>query len=199
MRITVADMADLLLFHHACGLTDGLRSFAARITDAGHTVHQPDLYDGATFTDLEAGVAHARELGFGRLVERGIASADGLPAGLVYAGFSLGVMPAQALAQNRPGARGALLLEACMPPSEFGGPWPDAVPLQVHGMDDDPFFAHEGDLEAARALVADGTDRELFVYPGDRHLFVDPSLPSYVPDAAALLLDRVLAFLGRAG
>lgn len=195
MRTTVADMADVLLFHHACGLTDGLRSFAARLADAGHVVHQPDLYDGVTFTSLEDGVAHAQALGFGALVERGVAAADGLPAGLVYAGFSLGGLPAQALAQNRPGARGALLVDACVPPSEVGGSWPDAVPLQVHGMDDDPFFAHEGDLAAARDLVAGAADRELFVYPGDRHLFADASLPSYDADAAALLLERALAFL----
>ena len=192
-------MAELILFHHACGLTEGLRAFAGHLTDAGHVVHTPDLYDGATFTDLEAGVAHARTLGFGALVERGIASADGLPDGLVLAGVSLGVMPAQALAQNRPGARGALLFEACVPPSEFGGDWPDGVPLQVHGMDDDPFFAHEGDLAVARALVDGGPDRELFLYPGDRHLFWDASLPSYDADAAALLLDRVLTFLAATG
>ena len=192
-------MADLLLFHHACGLTEGLQALAARVRDAGHAVRTPDLYDGATFTDLEAGIGHARGLGFGSLVERGVASADGLPDGLVYAGFSLGVLPAQALAQNRPGARGAFLVDACVPPSEFGGPWPDDVPLQVHGMDDDPFFAHEGDLAVARALVDGGPDRELFLYPGDRHLFWDPSLPSYDADAAALLLDRVLAFLAATG
>lgn len=196
-------MADLLLFHHACGLTEGLQALAARVRDAGHAVRTPDLYDGATFTDLEAGIGHARGLGFGSLVERGVASADGLPDGLVYAGFSLGVLPAQALAQNRPGARGAFLVDACVPPSEFGGPWPDDVPLQVHGMDDDPFFAHEGDLDAARALVEgapDGAaDRQLFCYPGDRHLFADPSLPSYDAGAAGLFEKRLLAFLAAHG
>ena len=199
MRTTVADMTDLVLFHPACGLTDGLRAFAATLTGAGHTVHTPDLYDGATFTDLDAGIAHAKGLGFGSLLERGVASAADLPQELVYAGVSLGVMAAQSLAQNRSGARGALLLEACVPPSELGGAWPDGVPVQVHGMDDDPFFAHEGDLDAARALVDGAADRELFVYPGDRHLFADPSLPSYDAAASALLTERVLGFLDRVG
>ena len=60
-----------------------------------------------------------------------------MPADVVYAGFSLGVLPAQALAQTRPGARGALLFHACVAPDEFGTPWPKAVPLQVHLMEAD--------------------------------------------------------------
>ena len=66
--------------------------------DAGHVVHAPDLYDGNTFDDLDDGVGYAKQVGFGKILERGTAAAEGLPDGLVYAGFSLGVMPAQALA-----------------------------------------------------------------------------------------------------
>ena len=189
-------MAEVLLFHHAQGQSPGFLAFADELREAGHTVHTPDLYDGRTFTTLDEGLAHAREIGFGKLVERGVAAADDLPAELVYAGFSLGVMPAQQLAQTRAGARGALLLEACAPTSEFGSGWPDAVPVQVHGMDADPFFAEEGgDLDAARALVKETEGAELFVYPGDQHLFTDSSLPSYDAEAAALVKQRVLAFL----
>jgi dienelactone hydrolase len=190
-------MAEVLLFHHAQGQTGGFLAFADRLRDAGHTVHTPDLYDGRTFATLDEGVAYAREIGFGQLLERGTAAAGDLPAELVYAGFSLGVMPAQRLAQTRAGATGALLLEACLPVSEFGESWPAGVPVQVHGMDGDPFFAAEGDLDAARALVEQADDAELFLYPGDQHLFADSSLPSYDEKAATLLTERVLAFLGR--
>lgn len=190
-------MAEVLLFHHAQGQTGGFLAFADRLRDAGHSVHTPDLYDGRTFATLDEGVAYAREIGFGQLLERGTAVAGDLPAELVYAGFSLGVMPAQRLAQTRAGATGALLLEACLPVSEFGESWPAGVPVQVHGMDGDPFFAAEGDLDAARALVEQADDAELFLYPGDQHLFADSSLPSYDEKAATLLTERVLAFLGR--
>ncbi len=284
-------MAEVLVFHHAQGLTPGVHDFAGRLRAAGHVVHAPDLYEGRVFADLEsgvaharqvgfdvitrraraaaaelpadlvyagfslgvvpaqelaqtrpgargallfhacvppaefggpwpqgvpvqihgmdrdeffagegdldAGVAHARQVGFGAIGERARTAAAALPAGLVYAGFSLGVVPAQELAQTRPGARGALLFHACVPPAEFGGPWPQGVPVQIHGMDGDDFFAAEGDLDAARALVAATPEAELFVYPGEAHLFADSSLPAYDAQAAGLLTDRVLGFLGR--
>jgi dienelactone hydrolase len=170
-------------------------AFADDLRAAGHTVHTPDLYDGEVFHDLEAGVAHAQQVGFGTLIERGVASADGLPLGLVYAGFSLGVLPAQALAQNRPGAAGALLFHATVPVTEFGAAWPDGVPVQIHAMEADPWFVGDGDIDAARALVAEADDAQLFLYPGDQHLFADSSLPSYDPSAAGLLRERVLGFL----
>jgi dienelactone hydrolase len=192
-------MADVVLFHHGQGLTGGVVAFADELRSSCHTVHTPDLYDGRTFGSLTAGLAYAAEIGFDHVRERAVSSVDGLPAGLVYAGISLGVMPAQQLAQTRPGARGALLLEACVPVSEFSDAWPDGVPAQVHGMDADPYFAgegdEEGDIDAARALVERARDAELFIYPGDRHLFTDCSLPSYDPAAAALVTKRVLAFL----
>ena len=188
-------MAEVLLFHHALGLTTGVRAFADQLSHAGHTVHTPDLFDGRTFDSIEAGVAHAGEVGFGTIIERGVQAADGLPPGLVYGGFSLGVLPAQKLAQTRPGARGALLFYSCVPVSEFGESWPAGVPVQVHGMDADPYFVDEGDIDAARALVASTADAELFLYPGDQHYFADSSLPSYDPLATALLMERVLAFL----
>jgi dienelactone hydrolase len=188
-------MAEVLLFHHAQGLTSGVRDFAGGLEWAGHTVHVPDLYEGRVFGDLESGVGHVREIGFGTVIERGRAAAQDLPADLVYAGFSLGVLPAQMLAQTRPGARGALFMESCIPVAEFGGVWPKGVPVQIHGMDRDPSFAGEGDLDAARELVGTAEDAELFLYPGDGHLFTDRSLPSYQEAPAALLTERVLAFL----
>lgn len=183
------------MFHHAHGLTDGLRAFADDLRAAGHTVHLPDLYEGGVFDELGAGVAHAQEVGFGTILERGLGAAEGLPDRLVYIGWSLGVMPAQQLAQTRPGAAGAVLIAACVPPSEFGGPWPDGVPVQIHGMDADEFFAGEGDLDAARDLVASTGSGELFLYAGDAHLFADPSLDVFDEAAAGVLTQRVLRFL----
>jgi len=188
------DMTDVLLFHHIQGLTPGVIAFADELRAAGHTVHTPDLFDGRTFESIEAGQGYLREVGFEKLGERAVAVADALPPNLVYAGFSLGVMPAQQLAQTRPGARGALLFHACAPVKEFGT-WPAGLPAQIHGMDADPFFADEGDLDAAHELVEQQDSVELFVYPGDQHLFADNSLASYVPGAAALLTRRTLDFL----
>ncbi len=192
----------MLLFHHAQGRTEGILAFADELRGAGHGVHTPDLFDGRTFATVEEGVAHAQEVGFDEIIERGVRSADDLPTDLVYAGFSLGVMPARQLAQTRSGARGALLFEACAPTSAFGGDWPAGVPVQVYGMENDPFFAGEGDVDAARALVEQARTSaraELIVLPGDRHLFADRSLPSFDPDAAAVLRKRVLEFLGDLG
>lgn len=188
-------MAEVLLFHHGQGQTAGFQSFADELRQAGHIVHTPDLYDGHTFKSLDEGLAYAGQIGFGKLLESGVRAADDLPHELVYAGFSLGVMPAQKLAQTRAGARGALLFESCLPTSEFGSSWPMDVPVQVHGMDADRFFAGEGDIDAARALVESTDHAELFVYPGGQHLFADSSLPSYDAAAAALLTRRVLEFL----
>ncbi|MCD2468924.1 MULTISPECIES: dienelactone hydrolase family protein [unclassified Streptomyces] len=188
-------MAEVLLFHHSLGLTEGVVAFAEELRRSGHTVHTPDLYEGRTFTDLEAGVGYAQEIGFGTLVARGERAAAELPDALVYAGFSLGVLPAQKLAQTRAGALGALLFSACVPVAEFGPAWPEGVPAQVHGMDSDPFFVDEGDLAAARALVADAADRRLFLYPGTAHLFAERGTPSFVPEAAALCLERAVCFL----
>ena len=192
-------MAEVLLFHHAQGLTDGVRAFADDLRAAGHTVHTPDLFDGQTFGSIDEGVAHAREIGFDNVLERGVRMADDLPEALVYAGMSLGEMVAQKLAQTRPGARGALLFYSCIPISgEWAfGPWPDGVPVQIHGMDADPIFVGEGDIDAAREIVDTVQNAELFLYPGDQHYFADSSLPSYDAEATALLTRRVLEFLAR--
>ena len=191
-------MAEVVLYHHVQGLTKGLQAFADELRRAGHTVHTPDLFDGRTFATMEEAFSFVREAG-DALDVRVDGAAEALPEGLVYAGISWGVRPAQRLAQTRAGARGALLYEACFPiTGEYAfGPWPNGVPVQVHGKEDDEFFAHEGDIDAARELVATvGPDRaELFVYPGDEHLFVDSSLPSYDADAAALVVQRTLHFL----
>jgi dienelactone hydrolase len=192
-------MAEVLLFHHALGLTPGIDAFANDLRAAGHTVHTPDLFEGRTFGTIDEGVAHASEVGFREVIERGARAADGLPSELVYAGFSLGVLPAQKLAQTRAGARGALLFYSSVPMSEFGTSWPEGVPVQIHGMDADPFFVDEGDIDAAREIVDSAEDAELFLYPGDQHYFADSTLPSYDESGTTLLKQRVLEFLQRVG
>ena len=187
-------MAEVLLFHHAQGQTAGFHAFADELRAAGHSVHAPDLFEGRTFGSIDEGMAYVHELGFGEIIDRGDRAANDLPDELVYAGFSLGVVPAQKLAQTRAGARGALLFYSCVPVSEFGT-WPAGVPVQIHGMDADPYFVDEGDIDAARELVAAADEGELFLYPGDQHYFADSSLPSYDASAATLLTQRVLAFL----
>jgi dienelactone hydrolase len=188
------EMADVLLFHHAQGQTKGFAAFADELRQAGHSVHTPDLYDGRTFATLDEGMAYAKQVGFTTIIERGVRAASELPRELVYGGFSLGVLPAQKLAQTRAGARGALLFCSCVPTSEFGT-WPPGVPVQIHAMDADPIFVGEGDLAAARELVESAEQAELFLYPGTQHYFADSSLPSYDEGAAALLTRRVLDFL----
>ena len=194
-------MAEVVLFHHVQGLTDGVRAFAEELRTDGHTVLTPDLFDGEVAASIEEGFALSQKIGDDTLTERAEQALAGLPEGLVYAGFSFGVMTAQRLAQTRPGARGALLYEACLPISgEWAvGPWPDGVPVQIHGMDQDQFFALEGDLDAAREIVDTvGPELgELFVYPGDTHLFTDSSLPSYDADATALVGQRSRQLLDR--
>ncbi|MDW9414383.1 dienelactone hydrolase [Sinorhizobium meliloti] len=192
-------MTEILLFHHAQGLTSGVRAFADDLRARGHTVHTPDLFDGRTFQSIDEGLAYIGEIGFDAMRERGVRVAAELPTELVYAGFSFGVLPAQKLAQTRPGARGALLFYSCLPISgEWAfGPWPDGVAVQIHGMDNDPIFVGEGDIDAAREIVEKVEESELFLYPGDQHYFADSSLPSYDANATALLTNRVLEFLDR--
>jgi dienelactone hydrolase len=186
-------MAEVLLYHHIQGLTDGVRAFADDLRQAGHTVHTPDLFDGRTFGSIEEGFGNARDQGLEAIRERGAAAADELRPELVYAGFSFGVTIAQRLAQTRPGARGALLMSSCIPVAEFGETWPEGVPVQIHGKEGDEFF--DEDLPAARELAGSTAATELFIYPGDQHLFADSSLDAYDPDAASLLVERVQAFL----
>ena len=196
-------MAEVVLFHHVQGLTDGMREFADGLRAGGHTVHTPDLVDGAQPATIDEGIALASGIGDEELAARANRAVTDLPAGLVYAGFSAGAAMAQRLAQTRPGARGALLYESCIPiTGEWAfGPWPDGLHVQIHGMDKDPFFALEGDIDAARELVETvGPElAELFVYPGDKHLFADSSLRSYDADSATLVIQRSRAFLDRVG
>lgn len=187
-------MAHVLLFHHVQGLTDGVRAFADQLRAAGHEVTTPDLFGGRTFPTIAEGVEYAESIGSAALTEAGVAAAAELPDDLVYAGFSMGVMPAQRLAQQRPGARGALFFHGAVPLGFFGDTWPAGVPLQVHLMKGDQWEDPQAVEEMARAAGG-----QLFLYDGDAHLFTDSSVPDYDPAAAALVMERTLAFLGELG
>jgi len=188
-------MADVVLFHHVCGATPGVHAFADGLRAGGHTVHVPDLFEGRVFDDFEEGLAFARTVPDEVVMARATSAIEDLPAELVYGGFSLGVMCAQTLASQRPGAAGGLLLHSAIDP-QWVGPWPDGVPAQIHAMEADPFFIEEGgDLEAAEAMVKAHDGVELFLYPGDGHLFTDSSLAEYDEEATALVTSRVLSFL----
>ena len=182
-------MAEVVVFHHALGLTDAVRRFADALRAAGHTVYTPDLYDGRTFHTIDDGMAHSEELGGPiTLVDRARAAVVSLPSGAVYIGFSLGVLSAQSLAQTRPGARGAVLCYSALPLGEWGdnwpATWPNGVRLQLHILDGDE------DFEIAQRLATTVSGAELFVYPGSEHYFVE-----HDAQAAALLMERVLDFL----
>jgi dienelactone hydrolase len=185
-------VAEVVVFHHALGLTEWVRGFAGDLREAGHTVHAPDLYDGRTFAQLDDGLAYSEEIGGPMaVVERARTAVELLPSEVVYIGFSLGVLAAQSLAQTRPGSRGAVLCYAALPLGQWGDnwpeTWPDGVPLQMHILDGDE------DVEFARGLEAAVERSELWVYPGTEHYFAE-----HDDGAAALLGERVLGFLARA-
>jgi dienelactone hydrolase len=185
-------VTDIVVFHHAQGLTSGMRAFADELRATGHRVTAPDLYDGRTFESLTAGIAHSEQIGFEEILARGAAAVADIPDETIFIGFSLGVMPAQKLAQTRAGAAGAILIHAAVP-LEYFGPWPRAVPLQLHVMEHDAL----GDVDVARELSRTIDGAELFLYPGDRHLFTDRSLVEYDRASAALVTERVLSFVAR--
>lgn len=190
-------MPTILLLHHVQGLTPGIIAIADALCAAGHTVHTPDLLDGKVFASVPDGMAYVQTLGFSTIIARGAAAAESLPTDVVYLGMSMGVLPAQYLAQTRPGARAAIFLHGAITVSEFSPHWPARVPVQIHAMDGDPEFVDSGDIDAARAIVAEAEDGEMFLYPGKGHLFTDETLAEYDADAAALVMERVLAFLAR--
>jgi dienelactone hydrolase len=189
-------MAQIVLFHHVMGLGPGTIALGERLGALGHRVETPDLFNGVTFPDIPAGLAHLEAIGFETLVARAHDAVSGLGQRVVYAGLSMGVIPAIALSITRPGALGAIALESFVPPSFFGT-WPEGLPLTIHGMDADPEFAGSGDLAAARDFATAHPEAELFTYPGDRHLFLDDSLPSHDPAASDAVLARLATFLAR--
>jgi len=189
-------MTDVILFHHALGVTDGIRSIADQLRAGGHRVTVGDLFQGTTFDAVEDGVAHEESLGWEEMITRSEAAIAPLPPTVVIGGFSLGAVYGQRLAQTRAGALAALLYHGGdIPPAEFGAPWPAQVALQVHVSEGDEWFNREG----GEQLVSEAPDGELFLYPGSGHLFTDSSWKEYDEASAKLVLERTLALLDRVG
>lgn len=189
-------MADVILFHHALGVTDGVRAFADQLRDGGHSLTVADLFRGTTFDSIEEGVAFEEQLGWDEMIARSQAAIAPLPHQVVVGGFSLGAVYAQRLVQTREGALGALLYHGGdNPPEAFGVPWPDRAGLQVHVSEDDKWFNREG----GEQLVSEVPGAELFLYPGPAHLFTDRSWDEYDEASTALVIERTLAFLDRVG
>jgi dienelactone hydrolase len=185
-------MTDVILFHHALGVTDGMTAFADRLRDGGHRVTVGDLFGGKTFEEIEDGVAYEEELGWDEMIGRSEAAIAPLPPGVVIGGFSLGAVYGQRLAQTREGTLGALFYHGAMPPTEFGT-WPAELPLQVHASEGDAWF----DRGVGEQLASAAPDGELFLYPGSGHLFTDSSWHEYDEASTRLVVDRTLGFLDR--
>jgi dienelactone hydrolase len=190
-------MVHLAVLHHALGLTDGVRAFADRLRADGRELHLPDLFEGRSFDTIEDGVAHAEDVGMAELLARGFAAVPAGPAPLLVVGISLGVIAAQAIAQQRSGVCGAVLVAACLPHRSFGDRWPAGLPVHVHAMQDDPWFRDGGDREAAEELVGASSDAQLQPHPGAGHLFVDASQPDFDANATAAVIASVDAMLAR--
>jgi dienelactone hydrolase len=185
-------MADVVLFHHAQGLRPDVIDWAERLRADGHEVWTPDLYEGATFDRLDDGVAHRDSVGIPELIRRAEAELDGLPAEVVYAGFSMGAPTAGYFTVTRPGARAAVLMHGGADP---GDGWPAGVPVQVHYAVGDPWIETDEIEPFAEAVAAAGAPIEVHAYPGERHLFADPDGPDYDRESAELMLARELEFL----
>ena len=194
-------MAEIVLFHSALGLRPGVTAAADRLREAGHTVHAPDYYDGEVFDEVVDGLRKRDELGVAEIVRRAREAVAGLPAGLVFAGFSLGNDPAELLAATTPGTLGALLMHGAVPVeglSEFGVErWPAGVPVQVHYAAEDPWVEAEEVAALGDAVGRSGAAFEEHTYPGSGHLFADPDLPEYDRASSEAMWRRALAFLDR--
>jgi dienelactone hydrolase len=188
-------MSEIVLFHHALGLTDGVRAFADRIRESGTLVDTPDLFGGRTFGTVDEGVAHAREVGLETLVDRGVAAVDGYPEATVFAGISLGALPAVKLAQTHPNARACIVISALPPTDHFEPTWRDGVGLQVHLKDADPWVLDE-DLPRARRLDEAGR-ADVYFYPGSEHLYMEQGHPDFSEQDTAVTVGRLVSFLRR--
>lgn len=187
-------MATIVLFHHVLGLTSGFEALADALRAGGHEVETPDMFDGRAFGSIEEGIGFVAEEGEEALGARGLAALPEPGGVLVVGGTSFGAAVAATAVAQRPDIAGMLSYEAFVDPHWVGG-WSREVPVEVHGMTEDPYFAE--DLELARPWIEAHPGSELHLYPGSAHLFTDSSTPGYAADATALVIERSLEFLAR--
>ena len=189
-------MTTVVIFHSALGVRQGELDAAERLRAAGHTVFVPDLYDGRVFDEYEPAMAWAAEQPDDYRSERALAAVAGLPDGFVVGGFSMGSSDAVFVATRRT-VSGVLQFSGLNPVEWFGddAEWPAGVDSQSHQKVDDP-FRDPVEQQAAADVAAAGATLELFDYPGQGHLFTDPTLPrEYDAEATELLWSRVLPFV----
>lgn len=196
-------MAEIVLFHSALGLRPKVSAAAARLRAAGHTVHEPDYYDGDVFDDLDEGVRKRDALGYAEIARRAREAVANLPAGLVFASFSLGTGPVELLAATRPGDRGTVLMHGALTVEELGAfgveRWPSGVLFRVHYATEDPWVDVEEVAALCEAVGRAGASFEEHTYPGSGHPFADPDLPGYDQTSSEAMWRRVLTFLERFG
>jgi dienelactone hydrolase len=191
-------MAHIVLFHSVLGLRPGVKSFAEKLRETGHTVTIHDFYNGETFKDYETGNKKWSAIGIPAILQQAQAACQKLDGDLVFAGFSNGAAVAEFLAATHPKSRGAVLMHGALPLKMLQlQTWPKQVPVQLHYNDKDPFRDAKNDASLKKSVTASGASFEEFLYHGKTHLFTDPDLPDYDETSARLLMDRVLGFLDK--
>ena len=152
----------------------------------GHRVTLPDLFDGATSESVEGGFAIQERVGWETMMARARAAAEPLPAETALAGVSAGAQVAGTLWLERPAAEGC---SCCMGRARSGRR------VEAHLAEPEPYDDEDYLQWWAEGMRSAGLDFTLYRYPGAGHYFTDPSLPDHDAAAAALAVERALAFL----
>ncbi|MEU7783586.1 dienelactone hydrolase family protein [Amycolatopsis sp. NPDC049159] len=187
-------MSDVVVFHSVLGLRPVELGFADRLRAAGHAVTTPDLYDGRTAPDIEAGFALKDAVGWETITRRARDAVRDLPPATVLVGVSMGAGVVETVLPHRPATAGVLLLHALgnLPAAARPG-----LPVEVHVADPDP-IAPPAQVAAWRAATARvGADARVHTYPGIGHFYTDPDGPDHDEAAAERTWERVLEFLRR--
>ena len=192
-------MAQILLFHSALGVRAGIVALEDALTQAGHDVTVVDQYEGRTYDSYDEAMAHVDRVGMAALMHGALGHATDVPGRFVAVGFSNGAGMAQYVAAKRPqDARGVVMIGGGVPMRHLDLPWPKGVPGQIHVTEGDPWSQEQERDEVVADGAQAGAEVEVYVYPGDGHLFNDEQMPDeYQPDEAELLHERVVEFVSR--